>query len=94
MTSYIARREKVADARHAAAILITGHGGRKNAGIMRWETWTLNATVQRKTLRRRVPDTRMAYQPSGEVLRGDEFVQEDFRDELERFACQVGNQAR
>lgn len=35
----------------------------------------------------------MAHQPSDEVLRGDEFVQIDFGDESERFACQLGNQA-
>lgn len=50
--------------------------------------------VQRKTQLERFPGARMACQPSGEVLRGDELVQIDFRDESERFACQLGYQAR
>lgn len=92
MTSYIARP----DLRQGLqmAILITGRGRQIIDGIMRWETWTLSATVQRKTLRERFSDARMAYQLSGEVLRGDEFVQVDFGNESERFACQVGNRAR
>lgn len=50
--------------------------------------------MRRKTQLERFPDARMVCQQSGEVLRGNKFIQINFRDESESFACQVGNQTR
>lgn len=73
------------DTRGVRAILNTDDGSRHDYGIMRWKNWSLNTMAHLKTQFERIPGTPMAYQPSGEVLRGDEFVQINFWDELKRF---------
>lgn len=75
--------------RNVEEILIAGHGGRTNDGIKGSKDLALNAMVQRKTQLERFPDAPMACQPSGEVFRGDEFVQIDFGDELKTFRIDV-----